>query len=59
MMSFLFFCQKSDYYISVNLDDGQENASNIGYGISPIMYLTLILIIYLGTLLTYRKKYGD
>ncbi|WP_053219967.1 hypothetical protein [Virgibacillus senegalensis] len=36
----------------------QGNASN-GIGISPIMFLTLILIIYLVTLLIYRKKYGD
>ncbi|MFJ7744635.1 hypothetical protein [Peribacillus sp. NPDC097295] len=28
-------------------------------GISPLVFLTLILIIYLLTLLTYRKKYGD
>ncbi|MGE7602416.1 hypothetical protein ACQKL5_07870 [Peribacillus sp. NPDC097675] len=28
-------------------------------GISPLVFLTLILIIYLLTLITYRKKYGD
>lgn len=28
-------------------------------GSSPLMFLTLILIIYLLTLITYRKKYGD
>ncbi|MFD2043711.1 hypothetical protein ACFSTA_04895 [Ornithinibacillus salinisoli] len=37
----------------------QENASYNGFGISPIMFLTVILIIYLVTLLIYRKKYGD
>jgi hypothetical protein len=37
----------------------QENTSYNGYGISPIMFLTLILFIYLITLLVYRKKYGD
>jgi magnesium-transporting ATPase (P-type) len=37
----------------------QGNASYNGNGISPIMFLTLILIIYLVTLLIYRKKYGD
>ncbi|PKR76764.1 hypothetical protein CEY16_13165 [Halalkalibacillus sediminis] len=29
------------------------------YIISPIMFLTIISIIYLGTLLIYRNKYGD
>lgn len=29
------------------------------YGNSPLMSLTLISIIYLVTLLVYRKKYGD
>jgi hypothetical protein len=37
----------------------QGNTSYNGYGISPIMFLTLISIIYLVTLLIYRKKYGD
>jgi hypothetical protein len=37
----------------------QENTTNNGYAISPIMFLTLILIIYLVTLLIYRKKFGD
>ncbi|ASB89155.1 hypothetical protein OZL92_17875 [Bacillus sonorensis] len=37
----------------------QGNTSYNGYGISPIMFLTVILIIYLVTLLIYRKKYGD
>jgi len=37
----------------------QGNASHDGIGISPIMFLTLISIIYLATLLIYRKKYGD
>jgi hypothetical protein len=36
----------------------QGNASYNGNGISPIMFLTLILIIYLVTLPIYRKKYG-
>jgi hypothetical protein len=30
-----------------------------GNGNSPIVFLTVILIIYLGTLLIYRKKYGN
>ncbi|HCO81712.1 hypothetical protein [Bacillus sp. (in: firmicutes)] len=30
-----------------------------GFGISPIMFLTVISVIYLVTLLIYRKKYGD
>lgn len=37
----------------------QGNTSNIANGISPIMFLTVISIIYLLTLLIYRKKYGD
>lgn len=37
----------------------QGKASYNGMGISPIMFLSIILIIYLGTLLIYRKKYGD
>ena len=28
-------------------------------GISPLVFLTLILMIYLFTLIIYRKKYGD
>ncbi|QHT47957.1 hypothetical protein QRD89_15980 [Halobacillus sp. ACCC02827] len=35
------------------------NASYNGNGISPIMFLTVISVIYLVTLLIYRKKYGD
>ncbi|MFP7494664.1 hypothetical protein SFC66_12830 [Terribacillus saccharophilus] len=30
-----------------------------GYGISPLVSLTLLLITYLITILIYRKKYGD
>ncbi|RWZ58678.1 hypothetical protein EQV77_06850 [Halobacillus fulvus] len=37
----------------------EGNASYNGSGISPIMFLTVISIIYLTTLLIYRKKYGD
>ncbi|KRV43239.1 hypothetical protein ACTHP2_07195 [Bacillus altitudinis] len=37
----------------------QGNNSNKGFGISPIMFLTVISVIYLVTLLIYRKKYGD
>ncbi|MCF2648979.1 hypothetical protein [Niallia circulans] len=37
----------------------QGNNYSIGNGISPIMFLTVVLVIYLGTLLVYRKKYGD
>lgn len=37
----------------------QGNTSYNGNENSPIMFLTLILIIYLATLLIYRKKYGD
>jgi len=37
----------------------QGNTSSNGYGISPLMFMTLISIIYLVTLLIYRKKYGD
>lgn len=35
------------------------NTSSIGNGISPLVFLSVISIIYLGALLTYRKKYGD
>lgn len=37
----------------------QGNTSYNGNGISPIMFLTVISIIYLVTFLIYRKKYGD
>ncbi|MGI1833825.1 MULTISPECIES: hypothetical protein [Bacillus] len=37
----------------------QGNNSDKGVGISPIMFLTVISVIYLVTLLIYRKKYGD
>ncbi|QEO61847.1 hypothetical protein EVS87_006475 [Bacillus altitudinis] len=37
----------------------QGNNSNKGFGISPIMFLTVMSVIYLVTLLIYRKKYGD
>ncbi|SEQ87191.1 hypothetical protein [Piscibacillus halophilus] len=37
----------------------QGNTSYNGIGISPIVFLTVISIIYLATLLIYRKKYGD
>ncbi|ATH71900.1 hypothetical protein [Bacillus altitudinis] len=37
----------------------QVNNSDKGFGISPIMFLTVISVIYLVTLLIYRKKYGD
>ncbi|CAI7727237.1 MULTISPECIES: hypothetical protein [Bacillus] len=37
----------------------QGNHSDKGVGISPIMFLTVISVIYLVTLLIYRKKYGD
>ncbi|KAA0944022.1 hypothetical protein FQ087_18010 [Sporosarcina sp. ANT_H38] len=37
----------------------QGDASHNGNGNSPIVILTVILIIYLGTLVMYRKKYGD
>ena len=36
-----------------------KGSSSDGNGISPIVFLTVLSIIYLGTLLTYRKKYGD
>ncbi|WP_110926114.1 hypothetical protein [Bacillus massiliglaciei] len=35
------------------------NDNGNGNGISPIMFLTVISVIYLVTLLIYRKKYGD
>ena len=37
----------------------QGNNSDKGFVISPIMFLTVISVIYLVTLLIYRKKYGD
>ncbi|WP_342462465.1 hypothetical protein [Bacillus sp. FSL R5-0286] len=37
----------------------QGNNAYKGFGISPIMFLTVISVIYLVTLLIYRKKYGD
>ena len=37
----------------------QGNPSDQGYGISPLVFLSVISIIYLLTLLIYRKKYGD
>ncbi|WP_019743446.1 hypothetical protein [Bacillus altitudinis] len=37
----------------------QGNHPDKGFGISPIMFLTVISVIYLVTLLIYRKKYGD
>ncbi|MFE0303046.1 hypothetical protein [Bacillus altitudinis] len=37
----------------------QGNNSDKGFGISPIMFLTVISVIYLVTLFIYRKKYGD
>ncbi|MDA1474907.1 hypothetical protein [Bacillus changyiensis] len=37
----------------------QGHTSYNSYSISPIMFLTVISIIYLVTLLIYRKKYGD
>jgi hypothetical protein len=37
----------------------QGNTSYNGNGNSPIVFLTVISIIYLVTLLIYRKKYGD
>ncbi|WP_050615060.1 hypothetical protein [Bacillus testis] len=37
----------------------QGNTSYNGKGISPIAFLSVISIIYLVTLLIYRKKYGD
>ncbi|WMT28095.1 hypothetical protein RE735_13275 [Bacillus aerius] len=36
----------------------QGNNSDQGFGISPIMFLAVISVIYLVTLLIYRKKYG-
>lgn len=37
----------------------QGNTSYRGNGISPLVFLSVISIIYLVTLLIYRKKYGD
>ncbi|SET57625.1 hypothetical protein SAMN05216389_11557 [Oceanobacillus limi] len=37
----------------------QGNTSYNGNGISPLVFLSVISIIYLVTLLIYRKKYGD
>ncbi|WP_345742746.1 hypothetical protein [Bacillus pumilus] len=36
-----------------------QGDSNQGIGISPIMFLTVVSIIYVVTFLIYRKKYGD
>ncbi|AVM23525.1 hypothetical protein [Bacillus pumilus] len=36
-----------------------QGNSNQGIGISPIMFLTVVSIIYVVTFLIYRKKYGD
>ncbi|MFC4353826.1 hypothetical protein ACFO0S_01940 [Chryseomicrobium palamuruense] len=36
----------------------QGNSTSIGDGISPLMFLTVISIIYLLTILVYRNKYG-
>ncbi|KKB34106.1 hypothetical protein [Bacillus thermotolerans] len=38
---------------------GNTSYTSTGNGISPIMFLTVISIMYLLTLLIYRKKYGD
>ncbi|AUO10318.1 hypothetical protein GFV16_13450 [Bacillus megaterium] len=37
----------------------QGKSSYDGIGISPLMFLTTISVVYLITFLTYRKKYGD
>lgn len=34
------------------------NGPSVGSGISPLMFLTVISVIYLVTLLVYRNKYG-
>lgn len=36
----------------------QGDSASIGDGISPLVFLTAISVIYLGTLLVYRNKYG-
>jgi len=36
-----------------------QGNTSYNVGISPLMFLSVISIIYLITLLTYRKKYGD
>ncbi|MFS0782011.1 hypothetical protein [Bacillus sp. 1P06AnD] len=36
-----------------------QGDSYTGNGISPITFLTVIAIIYVASLLIYRKKYGD
>ena len=37
----------------------QGKSSYDGIGISPLIFLTMISVIYLITFLMYRKKYGD
>ncbi|MDR7242612.1 MULTISPECIES: hypothetical protein [Priestia] len=37
----------------------QGKSSYGGNGISPLIFLTMISVVYLVTFLTYRKKYGD
>ena len=37
----------------------QGRPSYTGIGISPIVFLSVVSVIYLVTLLIYRKKYGD
>jgi len=37
----------------------QGKNSYDGIGISPLIFLTMISVVYLITFLTYRKKYGD
>lgn len=37
----------------------QGNTSYNGSGISPLVFLSVISVIYLVTLLIYKKKYGD
>lgn len=36
----------------------QGSTTSVGSGISPLMFLTVISVIYLLTLLVYRNKYG-
>ncbi|CUB19710.1 hypothetical protein BN2127_JRS3_01995 [Bacillus safensis] len=36
-----------------------QGNSNQGIGISPIAFLSVVIIIYAFTFLIYRKKYGD
>lgn len=35
------------------------NPASYGQGISPLMFLTIIIVIYMGTLLFYRNEYGN